>query len=86
MSDTPCGALSGRNRLLQVMPRSAITFDRHGGEAYLYAWLGNSGPSVTANWDHGKYTHGQVDKRSYATEQGFLNALSRTLARQEARR
>jgi hypothetical protein len=68
------------------MPRSAITFDRHDGEAYLYAWLGNSGPSVTANWDDGKYTHGRVGKRSYQTEQGFLNAVTRACTRQEARR
>jgi hypothetical protein len=83
---TPCGALSARNRVLEVLPRSGFTFDHHGGDAYLYAWVGNSGPSVTANWDNGTFTHGRVGKRSYQTEQGFLNALSRMLARQEARR
>ncbi len=35
VSGIPCGALSARNRLLQVMPRSAITFDHDGGATYL---------------------------------------------------
>lgn len=86
MSAVPCAALSARNRLLQVLPRSGFTFDTHGSDAYLYAWLGNSGLSVSANWDNGECTHGWVGKRSYSTEHGFLNALSRTIAKHEARR
>ena len=81
VSGIPCGALSARNRLLQVMPRSAITFDHDGGVTCLYAVTGSSGPAISAGWLDGRYARGRVGRRSHQTQRGFLNAVSKACAR-----
>jgi hypothetical protein len=65
-----------------VLPVTAITVDGPAdGAAYLYAFIGNDGPAVSAQWESGSYSWGRVGKRPFTTQQGFVNAVMRATAR-----
>jgi hypothetical protein len=74
---TAKGASEARECLLTVLPPSGFTFDVSGADAYVFASIGFDGPSISATWDNGRYAHGRIGDRPYASERTFLNALAR---------
>ena len=81
-NDSMTGVTIAYAYVASVLPDSAIIRDNDGaGTAYLYAFLGNDGPALSAQWESGSYSWGRVGKRPFTTQQGFVNAVMRATSR-----